>query len=180
MFDRLKEFYQHKHEFAALETLSDPSEYEGLAKLHRRDLQYQVLTFPSFDPFRSWSLYRNPKGWLVRRMAWCHRGNFSGLGSDLYGADAYLGEEVGDALFEGLCGISIPPFSFPPVVGIDGTTFGVRRPEDYHRVELFWWCSPPAGWEPLADWHEKAVGEFESFLPSPSPETALGPSEKIR
>jgi hypothetical protein len=39
MFDRLKEFYQHRHELAALETLSDPSEYEGLAKLHRKDLQ---------------------------------------------------------------------------------------------------------------------------------------------
>ena len=110
----------------------------------------------------------------------CHRGNCSGLGSALYGADAYLDEVTGDTLFESLGEISIPAFSFPPVLGIDGTTFGVRRPKDYHRTELFWWCAPPQDWESLAEWHDKAVGEFESSLPSPSPETALDPCEKIR
>ena len=180
MFDRLKKFYQNEHESTALETLSDPSEYTGLAKLSRRDLQYQVLIFPSFDPFRTWSVYRTKQGWMVRRMTWCHRGNFSGLGSDLYGADAFLTEVTADALFETLAKTSIPAFSFPPVIGLDGTTYGVRRPEDYHRAELFWWCKPPEGWEGLALWHGEAIRAFDSLLPEPSPATQQDPSTRIR
>ena len=168
MFDRLRELYRHEHEFAALDALSDPSGYDGLPKVDRRDLQYQVVLLPSFEPFRTWTVYRDKTGWLVRRMSWHQREDWPLTGPELFGADGRLDQAAGDTLARSLAEVRVPAFAFLDVFGIDGITYGIRKPASYNRAELFWWSHPPDGWEDLAGWHESAIGTLNAVLPMPT------------
>jgi hypothetical protein len=169
MFDRLRELYRHEHELAALDALADPSGYGGLQKLDRRDLEFQVVLLPSFEPFRTWTVYQGKADWIIRRMSWHQREDWPLTGPELFGADGRLDLTIGDDLVRRLAEVRVPAFAFPSVFGIDGTTYGVRKPANYHRAELFWWSHPPEGWEELAGWHEAAIAILEATLPEPTP-----------
>jgi hypothetical protein len=123
MFDRLRELYRHDHEFAALDALADPSGFCGLPKMDRRDLQFQLVLLPSFEPFRTWTVYLSKSDWMVRRMSWHQREDWPLAGPELFGADGRLDRETGDDLDSKLSEVRVSAFAFPSVLGIDGITY---------------------------------------------------------
>jgi hypothetical protein len=172
MLEDLKRYHQSPHEVEAIDALSDPSMYEGLPRRDVRKIMYQVVLLPSFEPYRTWTVYSEDDGSSkIRRMTWDQRRDYRVEigGATTFGADGKLPESESKRLSEALAAIQVSPFSFPETLGIDGVTFGVRKRGFMHRAELYWWSIPPDGWEALAAWHGHAIDLLNSFLPEYTP-----------
>jgi hypothetical protein len=171
MFDGLKRFHSNPHEIAALEYLNHPSDFSGLRNMDVRDIEFQLVKIPSFEPYCTWTLFTPKDGnAVVRRIMWQRTAphELAIEGPTTFGADGFIDRATAAEIVTSLGSIAIPAFGFPPTLGIDGTTFGVRKTDNFHRAELFWWSRPPSGWERLASWLDETISVFDSALPKPT------------
>jgi hypothetical protein len=70
-----------------------------------------------------------------------------------------------DSLIFSLSHILLRPFQQPELVGLDGVFSGLEVGNAWLSCRLSWWYLPTEDWQPLADWFERAVSEFELVLP---------------
>lgn len=171
MLNSLKRFHTKPHDVEALDLLSAPSHYEGLPELDDRQIEYQLVLLPSFEPYRTWTVYKASDGArTVRRIVW-HRKDFQATiaAPTTYGADGLLSKKNGDALIFKLSTIKVPAFRMRDAVVLDGITYGIWMTTSLCRTELSWWCEPPEGWGKLGEWHNDAMQTFNALLPARTP-----------
>ena len=169
MFERLQRHYQRPDQLRALALLRDPSEYPAMPSLGRASMVLQAYVIPSFQPMTSWSLFRlGDGGYQVRRVRWDFAADYRvEFGAPTtYGSDTRPDASFIDRELTGLAAIVFPPFDFSQSFGIDGITFGVRTSTFGSSSEFSWWCTPPAGCEPLSDWYHRFVESIEAILPA--------------
>jgi hypothetical protein len=145
----------------------------------KRDIQLQLYTTPSFEPFATWTIYSSEAGkHRFRRVRWDSVVDRAlEIGSPTtFGADAWIEADVIAGYLGELSGMMLSPFRMPDRFGVDGVTFGVRRWTFGFFAEVSWWCEPAPGNEMLSDWYHRFVDELEFRLPGatdPMPEEEI-------
>jgi hypothetical protein len=160
--------YASEQDRKAHQRLAHPEVYPGL-KERRRD-QHKILLwrYPSFAPYSSWSIFQVNNHHWVRRIEWQRSRPFPSDNVDpyTYGCEALLAPKVANELLSALGAIAFRPFQQPELRGTDGTVCGIEVGSDWLPCSLTWWQLPAADWQPLADWFERVVTEFEAILPT--------------
>lgn len=143
--------------------------YPGLPEVTDHSFHLQVHVMPSFTPIMSWTLFKHSDDqFLVRRVRWDFAIDYHAPIAEptTYGADAWVSASEIQKRIRELESISFPAFAAEECLGLDGTTFGIRRGRNTNRSEFSWWSRPPAGCEPIADWHDDFRSFIDQFLPA--------------
>ncbi len=169
MFLHLRELLQVGENPKVLELFASPHVFQGLPELRESDAVLQAYVIPSFEPLASWTIYHqtNTPECRVRRVVWKRKTSvvLSPASSSTFGADAVLRWSEIEGMLRELSEISFPAFLADSCLGIDGTTFGIRRISFMSQSEAAWWNKAPPGWEKLGEWYESLIRFLELKLP---------------
>ena len=146
--------------------LDFPERFPALEPWPETETVFRLWVQPAFGPYCSW-LMRDKKGeFYVRRLEWDRlRDSWPEGEPTVYGSESPVPAEVAQSTIKKLRAISLCPFVAAPGIGIDGVVSGVEIRSFSVNRTLSWWCQPPDGWQPLADWFTDTVGIFDALLP---------------
>jgi hypothetical protein len=157
----------------AEQRLMNPETYPGLIQRNRQQRKLLIWCYPTFQPYSSWSIFDVDHHYWVRRIEWSRARHFSSntFSSDdvdpyTYGCEAVIGNKSANTLLTTLSEFTLRPFQQPELMGRDGTIYGIEIGADWLPCRLTWWNLSVDDWQPLADWFERAVTEFEAVLPA--------------
>ncbi len=183
MFQHLKQYYRRADQHKALNLLDDSSRFPALREFTVRDLRLFLYRIPSFEPHVSWSLFTDSDHhFTIRRVRWDTASDYHLEIGDptIYGADSIYREEDITPWLLRLDSISIPAFDISHSLGIDGTTFGLRRSGFSQSAEVSWWCQPPDAWSDLAAWHHGFIDYIESAAPEHTNQLRTGTKQQSK
>jgi hypothetical protein len=155
-------------EARALEILRRPEAYPGLPALRRSDVVLRLTKFEGLGKYYVWAVAGGADMRLVRRVIWDRpTDNRPGaMNPTTYGSDANVPADLLEQHLAALRSMVLSPFIPCAGVGLDGVNFGVECGNYMLSAGLYWWSSPPEGWQPLAEWFGRSVEALEALLPS--------------
>jgi hypothetical protein len=160
--------FASKHDQEAHQRLANPETYSGLLQRSRDQRKLMLWRYPTFEPYSSWSIFQVDHHYWVRRIEWNRSRRFpsDNVSPYTYGCEAVIANQSVNTLLSNLSELTFRPFQQPELAGRDGTIYGVEVGSDWLPCRLTWWQLPSDDWQPLADWFERAVSEFQSVLPA--------------
>jgi len=139
--------------------------YNGLVARSTTDVVMRIWSFPSIEPYKSWTVFKDKKNYFLRSIVWDQLAKIFTTDLITYGTEKQVGEDIIDPLLNELESIKIPPFENVNTIGLDGVTSGVERVNRMVSASVNWWCDTPNTWKPLQLWHENAIIQLDKFLP---------------
>ena len=157
------------HEFhrRVEQQLAHPLAYPALPRRPHGQVLLRVWQHPSFTPAACWALIRDGKQEVLRRIV-------VDVAPDplwqpiSWGAEReVLPSEFADLMAQ-LRDLRFSPFQAREGFCLDGCEFGVDTSDSFTQSSLSWRNEPPETWQALAQWHARAIRQFNAVLPATS------------